>query len=125
MRTKTELIHFSEGLLLESGKKLDSFDLMIESYGELNELKTNAILVCHAFSGNHHVAGESQELGIGWWDEIVGPKKAIDTNKYYVVCCNNLGGCAGSSGPTSINMKTGKVYGKDFPQVSVLSLIHI
>ena len=119
MKIRTELIHFSEALQLECGETLDSFDLMIESYGELNESKSNAILVCHAFSGNHHVAGENKELGIGWWDQIVGPKKAIDTDKYYVVCCNNLGGCAGSSGPTSINKKTGKVFGKDFPQVSV------
>lgn len=119
MKIRTELIHFSEALQLECGETLDSFDLKIESYGELNESKSNAILVCHAFSGNHHVAGENKELGIGWWDQIVGPKKAIDTDKYYVVCCNNLGGCAGSSGPTSINKKTGKVFGKDFPQVSV------
>lgn len=119
MKIRAELIHFSEALQLECGESLDSFDLMIESYGELNESKSNAILVCHAFSGNHHVAGENKELGIGWWDQIVGPKKAIDTDKYYVVCCNNLGGCAGSSGPTSINKKTGKVFGKDFPQVSV------
>ena len=124
MKTRTELIHFSEALQLECGESLDSFDLMIESYGELNESKSNAILVCHAFSGNHHVAGENKELGIGWWDQIVGPKKAIDTDKYYVVCCNNLGGCAGSSGPTSINKKTGKVFGKDFPQVSVTDWVN-
>ena len=124
MKIRTELIHFSEALQLECGESLDSFDLMIESYGELNESKSNAILVCHAFSGNHHVAGENKELGIGWWDQIVGPKKAIDTDKYYVVCCNNLGGCAGSSGPTSINKKTGKVFGKDFPQVSVTDWVN-
>ena len=124
MKIRTELIHFSEPLQLECGESLDSFDLMIESYGELNESKSNAILVCHAFSGNHHVAGENKELGIGWWDQIVGPKKAIDTDKYYVVCCNNLGGCAGSSGPTSINKKTGKVFGKDFPQVSVTDWVN-
>ena len=80
MKIRTELIHFSEPLQLECGESLDSFDLMIESYGELNESKSNAILVCHAFSGNHHVAGENKELGIGWWDQIVGPKKAIDTD---------------------------------------------
>ena len=119
MKIKTEQIHFSEGLSLESGEKLDSFDLIIESYGELNESKSNAILLCHAFSGNHHAAGEDEELGIGWWDQIVGPNKAIDTEKYYVVCCNNLGGCAGSSGPTTINAATNKVFGKDFPLVTV------
>ena len=119
MKIKTELINFSEGLSLESGGKLDSFDLMVESYGELNGSKSNAILLCHAFSGNHHAAGEDKELGTGWWDQLVGPNKAIDTEKYYVVCCNNLGGCAGSSGPTTINPATNKPFGVDFPQVTV------
>ena len=119
MKIKTELINFSEGLSLESGEKLDSFDLMVESYGELNESKSNAILLCHAFSGNHHAAGDDKELGIGWWDQLVGPNKAIDTEKYYVVCCNNLGGCAGSSGPSTINPETDKPFGVDFPQVTV------
>ena len=119
MKIKTELINFSEGLSLESGGRLDSFDLMVESYGELNESKSNAILLCHAFSGNHHAAGKNKESEIGWWDEIVGPNKAIDTDKYYVVCCNNLGGCGGSSGPTTINPSSEKPYGKNFPQISV------
>ena len=119
MKSKSELIKFKEGISLESGGNLSSFELMIETYGDLNDSKTNAVLVCHAFSGNHHVAGKNSKGEIGWWDEIVGPNKAIDTNKYFVVCCNNLGGCSGSSGPTSTNPKTGKVYGKDFPIVSV------
>ena len=119
MKSKSELIKFEEGISLESGDNLSSFELMIETYGDLNDSKTNAVLVCHAFSGNHHVAGENPKGEIGWWDEIVGPNKAIDTNKYFVVCCNNLGGCSGSSGPSSINPKTGKIYGKDFPIVSV------
>ena len=92
MKKNSQLISFPDGITLESGYILNSFDLMIESYGELNESKSNAILVCHAFSGNHHVAGEDKELGKGWWDQIVGPDKALDTNKYYVVCCNILGG---------------------------------
>jgi len=119
MKKNSQLISFPDGITLESGYILNSFDLMIESYGELNESKSNAILVCHAFSGNHHVAGEDKELGKGWWDQIVGPDKALDTNKYYVVCCNNLGGCAGSSGPNTINPDTNKIYGGAFPQVSV------
>ncbi len=119
MNLKTELLNFKDGIILESGEKLDSFDLMIETYGELNKARSNAILICHAFSGNHHAAGQSNEFGLGWWDQIIGPSKAIDTNKYFVVCCNNLGGCAGSSGPTSINPATKKVYGKTFPKVSV------
>ena len=119
MKTETKLIHFSEGIELESGEKLNSYDLMVETYGELNEGKSNAILLCHAFSGNHHAAGKNKESEIGWWDEIVGPNKAIDTDKYYVVCCNNLGGCGGSSGPTTINPSSEKPYGKNFPQISV------
>ena len=119
MNLKTELLNFKDGIILESGEKLNSFDLMIETYGELNKARSNAILICHAFSGNHHAAGQSNEFGLGWWDQIIGPNKAIDTDKYFVVCCNNLGGCAGSSGPTSINPATKKVYGKTFPKVSV------
>ena len=119
MNLNTELLNFKDGIILESGEKLDSFDLMIETYGELNKARSNAILICHAFSGNHHAAGQSNEFGLGWWDQIIGPSKAIDTDKYFVVCCNNLGGCAGSSGPTSINPATKKVYGKTFPKVSV------
>ena len=97
---------------------------MVETYGDLNENKSNAILLCHAFSGNHHAAGKNDDFGVGWWDQLVGPDKPIDTNKYFVVCCNNLGGCAGSSGPASTNSSSGKVFGKSFPQVSVLDWVN-
>ena len=119
MKVRTELINFADGITLDSGDRLEKFELMIETYGELNESGSNAILLCHAFSGNHHAAGKNKESEIGWWDEIVGPNKAIDTEKYYVVCCNNLGGCGGSSGPTTINPSSDKPYGKNFPQISV------
>ena len=119
MKVRTELINFADGITLNSGDRLENFELMIETYGELNESGSNAILLCHAFSGNHHAAGKNKESEIGWWDEIVGPNKAIDTDKYYVVCCNNLGGCGGSSGPTTINPSSEKPYGKNFPQISV------
>ena len=119
MKVRTELINFADGITLNSGDRLENFELMIETYGELNESGSNAILLCHAFSGNHHAAGKNKESEIGWWDEIVGPNKAIDTDKYYVVCCNNLGGCSGSSGPTTINPSSEKPYGKNFPQISV------
>ena len=119
MKVRTELINFADGMTLDSGDRLEKFELMIETYGELNESGSNAILLCHAFSGNHHAAGKNKESEIGWWDEIVGPNKAIDTDKYYVVCCNNLGGCSGSSGPTTINPSSEKPYGKNFPQISV------
>ena len=119
MKIRTELINFTNGITLVSGDKLEKFDLMIETYGELNKSGSNAILLCHAFSGNHHAAGTDKESVVGWWDQIVGPNKAVDTEKYYVVCCNNLGGCGGSSGPTTIDPSTEKPYGKNFPQISV------
>ncbi len=113
--------HFDEPLELRSGKVLSSFDLMVETYGELNAAGSNAVLICHALSGDHHVAGYHSENDKkpGWWDSCIGPGKAIDTNKFFVVCLNNLGGCAGSTGPVSINPETGKHYGPDFPVVTV------
>lgn len=113
--------HFDEALALRSGKTLPRFDLMVETYGELNADKSNAVLVCHALSGDHHAAGYHSEDDDkpGWWDACIGPGKAIDTNKFYVVSLNNLGGCSGSTGPTSINPETGKHYGPDFPVVTV------
>lgn len=114
-------IHFDEDLALRSGKTLSGFDLMIETYGELNQDRSNAILICHALSGDHHAAGFHSESDAkpGWWDHCIGPGKAIDTNLFFVVALNNLGGCAGSSGPTSLNPETGKIYGPDFPVVTV------
>lgn len=114
-------IHFDEELVLRSGKVLHGFDLMVETYGQLNDDKSNAVLICHALSGDHHAAGYHSEddKKPGWWDNCIGPGKPIDTNKFYVVSLNNLGGCAGSTGPTSINPKTGKYYGPDFPVVTV------
>ena len=120
MKTKTELIKFDQGLDLESGGRLDTFDLMIETYGQLNDDKDNAILVCHAFSGNHHAAGITADDNVlGWWDEIIGDGKTIDTKKFFVVSLNNLGGCHGSSGPTSVAVDSGQPYGASFPEVSV------
>ena len=125
MKVKTELVHFEKGIELASGSKLSMFDLMVETYGELDEEKSNGILVCHAFSGNHHAAGVSENNDTpGWWDQLIGPSKAIDTDKYFVVCCNNLGGCSGSTGPTSINPQTNERYGKDFPLVSVIDWVN-
>jgi len=114
-------IHFDEDLALRSGKTLSGFDLMIETYGELNQERSNAILICHALSGDHHAAGFHSESDAkpGWWDHCIGPGKAIDTNLFFVVALNNLGGCAGSSGPTSLNPETGIIYGPDFPVVTV------
>ena len=119
MKIETNIFDFDEGILLENGIKLSSFKLMVETYGELNESKSNGVLLCHAFSGNHHAAGKNADGLVGWWDQLVGPDKAIDTNKFFVVCCNNLGGCSGSSGPTEINPLSDEIYGNNFPQVSV------
>jgi homoserine O-acetyltransferase len=116
-----QLYHFDEPLTLRSGKVLNCYDLMVETYGELNAEKSNAVLICHALSGDHHAAGYHHETDEkpGWWDNAIGPGKPIDTTRFFVVCLNNLGGCAGSTGPTSINPETGSWYGPDFPVVTV------
>lgn len=116
-----EKITFNQPLPLQSGAILPYFELMIETYGTLNADKSNAILVCHALSGHHHVAGvySEDDKHAGWWDNMVGPNKPIDTNRFFVVGMNNLGGCHGSTGPLSINPDTGKEYGSDFPIVTV------
>ncbi len=114
-------VHFDASLHLKSGAVLDSYELVYETYGELNAAKSNSILICHALSSNHHVAGfyADNPKDIGWWNNMIGPGKPIDTRKFFVVGVNNLGGCHGSTGPTSINAKTGRLYGADFPMVTV------
>ena len=117
---KPTIITIKNPLKLLSGKILSQYDLIYETYGSLNKDGSNAVLICHALSGNHHVAGyhEGEEKS-GWWNNMIGPGKPIDTNKLFVVCLNNLGGCHGSTGPTSINPETDKVYGSDFPIITV------
>jgi len=112
---------FDEPMTLKSGAVLPGFELVFETYGTLNAARTNAVLVCHALSGGHHVAGiyADNPKNLGWWDNLVGPGKPLDTNKFFVVGVNNLGGCYGSTGPISINPETGKRYGADFPMVTV------
>ena len=112
---------FDQPLALESKGRLDSYTLVYETYGTLNDDKSNAILICHALSSDHHAAGKHQEddTHAGWWDNLIGPGKPIDTNHFYVVCSNNLGGSSGSTGPSSINPATNKPYGPDFPIVTV------
>mgnify|MGYP000426210987 CR=1 FL=1 len=114
-------IHFAEPLPLQSGAMLSGYDLVIETYGKLNADKSNAVLVCHALNASHHVAGPSPEdpEDIGWWDNMIGPGKPVDTNHFFVIGVNNLGSCFGSTGPMSINPATGKPYGSDFPVVTV------
>ena len=120
MKPVSEKISFEDSLTLQSGEILTGFELMTETYGELNSEKTNAVLVCHAFSGNHNAAGiKDGEKKPGWWDEIIGDGKTIDTTKFFVVSLNNIGGCHGSTGPTTIAAESGQPYGADFPEVSV------
>ena len=113
--------HFAEPIQLSSGATLAAYDLVYETYGRLNADRSNAVLVCHALSGSHHVAGyyADNPKNIGWWDNLVGPGKPLDTDKFFVVGVNNLGGCYGSTGPCSINPETGKPYGAAFPVVTV------
>ncbi len=113
--------HFSEPLALKSGAVLPAYDLVYETYGSLNADHSNAILICHALSGNHHVAGKYSESDKypGWWDNMIGPGKPLDTNYFFVIGVNNLGGCHGSTGPASINPGTGQPWGADFPVVTV------
>ena len=118
-----QTFHCATPLPLKSGAVLPEFSLVYETYGTLNATASNAVLVCHALSGNHHVAGYTDAADkdgtLGWWDNLVGPGKPLDTNKFFVVGVNNLGGCYGSSGPNTIHPKTGKLYGADFPVVTV------
>lgn len=114
----------TKGLTLESGKKLKPITLAYETYGKLNQQKSNAILVVHALSGDAHVAGFHKGAEHpGWWDKMVGPKKALDTEKYFVICSNVLGGCKGSTGPSSINPETGKPYGTTFPIITIKDIV--
>ncbi|WP_150304445.1 homoserine O-succinyltransferase MetX [Pseudomonas saliphila] len=117
---------FSEPLRLACGKTLNQFDLVYETYGTLNASRSNAVLVCHALSGHHHAAGyhNADDRKPGWWDACIGPGKPIDTNRFFVVSPNNLGGCHGSTGPGSINPRTGKSYGATFPVLSVEDWVH-
>ncbi|MDO8988405.1 MAG: homoserine O-acetyltransferase [Sideroxyarcus sp.] len=113
--------YFEKPLTFKSGAVLPRYELVYETYGTLNAGKSNAILICHALSGHHHVAGyyANDTKNIGWWDNMVGPGKPIDTNKFFVIGLNNLGGCHGSTGPSSIDPLTGKPYGASFPVITV------
>lgn len=116
-----QTLSFDQGITLQCGEHLPSFDLVYETYGELNPERTNAVLICHALSGHHHAAGyhEEDEDRPGWWDNCIGPGKPIDTNRFHVVSLNNLGGCHGSTGPRSKNPQTDMPYGAGFPTVTV------
>ena len=113
--------HFAEALPLQSGASLRAYDLSFETYGKLNADQSNAVLVCHALNASHHVAGvyAGQDKSEGWWDTMIGPGKPLDTDTFFVIGVNNLGSCFGSTGPMHVNPDTGRVYGADFPVVTV------
>jgi homoserine O-acetyltransferase len=116
-----QAMHFAEALPLQSGASVRDYTLAYETYGTLNADRSNAVLVCHALNASHHVAGvyESQDKSEGWWDNMIGPGKPVDTNHFFVIGVNNLGSCFGSTGPMHTHPDTGKVYGADFPVVTV------
>ena len=116
---------FETPLTLESGKTLGPVTLAYETYGKLNPSRSNAVLILHAFSGDAHAAGfHKDDEKPGWWDGVIGPGKAFDTDKYFVICSNSIGGCKGSTGPSSINPDTGKPYGLDFPIITVADMVN-
>ena len=116
-----QFMDFDAALPLQSGAQIGGYRLAYETYGQLNASKSNAVLICHALNASHHVAGvyEGQERSEGWWDNMIGPGKPIDTNRFFVIGVNNLGSCFGSTGPMHRNPATGRVYGADFPVMTV------
>ena len=117
--------HLDQPLQLELGDQLAGVTVAYETYGELNAARDNAILLCHAISGDSHVAQHDEQDDPGWWDIAVGPGKAIDTSRFFVVCPNLLGGCRGTTGPGSVNPATGKTYGRDFPTITVGDMVEV
>lgn len=125
-RVTPQMLAFEQPLTLHNGGQLPRFDIAYETYGELNEDASNAVLICHALSGHHHAAGFHEgDSKPGWWDSAIGPGKPIDTDHFYVVATNNLGGCHGSTGPASLNPATGRPYGPDFPLVAVRDWVKV
>jgi homoserine O-acetyltransferase len=114
-------MHFAEPLRLQSGASIGDYTLMVETYGTLNAERSNAVLICHALNASHHVAGHyaGEAKSAGWWDNMVGPGKPVDTDRFFVIGINNLGSCFGSTGPMHTNPATGKPYGAAFPLVTV------
>jgi homoserine O-acetyltransferase/O-succinyltransferase len=121
MIVSPQSMSFAEPLALQSGASIRGYSLAYETYGTLNADKSNAVLICHALNASHHVAGryEGQEKSEGWWDTMIGPGKPVDTERFFVIGVNNLGSCFGSTGPMHVNPDTGRVYGADFPVVTV------
>lgn len=121
-----QVARFDEPLPLACGRDLASYELVYETYGKLNSNCSNGVLICHALSGHHHAAGyhSPEDKKPGWWDECIGPGKPIDTDRFFVVSLNNIGGCHGSTGPSSVNPETGKAWGPDFPPLRARDWVH-
>src|SRR5213593_2743620 len=125
MTVETKTAQF-ESISLENGASLTPVCVAYQTYGALNAAKSNAILILHAFSGDAHAAGISAETGKpGWWDNMIGPGKAFDTNRYFIICSNVLSGCRGTTGPSSINPETGRPYGATFPVVTIPDMVRL
>ena len=123
---ETEYFNISEPIELDSGEILEDVTVAYETYGELNKDKSNAILVCHALTGDAHAAGwHKGDKKPGWWELVIGPGKALDSEKFFIICSNVLGGCKGTTGPSSINPKTGKEYGLDFPVITIKDMVSV
>ena len=123
---ETEFLKIDEPFELESGKSLDNITIAYETYGKLNDDKSNAILICHALTGDAHAAGwHVGDEKPGWWDVVIGPGKVLDSEKYFIICSNVLGGCKGTTGPSSINPKTKKEYGIDFPVITIKDMVNV
>lgn len=124
MQINTKTLDFTTPLYLDSGRILEPYRMVYETYGELDETKSNVILVCHAFSGSHHASGRyTQADKPGWWDALIGDGKAVDTTKYFVICINVIGSCYGSTGPKSENPKTMRPYGLKFPVITIRDMV--
>src|SRR5713226_3992970 len=125
MTVETKTAQF-ESISLENGASLTPVSVAYQTYGELNAAKSNAILILHAFSGDAHAAGISAETGKpGWWDNMIGPGKAFDTEKYFIICSNVLGGCQGTTGPSSVNSQTGCPYAMSFPVITMGDMVRV
>ena len=123
---ETQYLNIEDAIELDSGKILEDVTVAYETYGELNKEKSNAILICHALTGDAHAAGwHKGDKKPGWWEIVIGPGKALDTEKYFIICSNVLGGCKGTTGPSSINPKTGKEYGLEFPVITIADMVKV
>ncbi len=125
MTITTQVAHFTSPLYLESGRIFEPYDIIYETYGEMNDDKSNVIVICHALSGSHHAAGryDASDAKAGWWDDLIGPGKAVDTDRYFVICTNVIGSCFGSTGPISLDPYSQEPYRFRFPVLTIKDMV--